>query len=160
MPPWRWSASRWVAWSGGAVISDAQGTVSWGFQKYEDTVIDRCTPELHATSRSGAITQLSQIPGMVTRAAGPATKMGLTGTYLQLSVPVTVDCPGVRLAAGANLMAIWPGSTDPTVTVDVWLLEDGDRLLILTRGVRGHPSPTRLENLDRTLDTLQYLPAT
>ena len=57
-------------------------------------------------------------------------------------------------------MAIFPGPSEPTVTVDVWLLEDGDRLLILTRGVRGNPSPARLGNLNLTLDTLQYVPTT
>ena len=51
-------------------------------------------------------------------------------------------------------MAIWPGQTDPTVTVDVWLLEDDDRLLILTRGVRGRPSPATLESLNLTLEEL------
>ena len=145
----------WETWQGGAVIKNGQ--VSWGFQKYEDTIIDQCRPERHATSTSGAITQLSQIPGTVTRAARPANKLGLTGTHLQVSVPVLVDCPNGD-AAGANLMADWPGSTDPTVTVDVWLLEDGDQLLILTRGVRGNPSPATLENLNLTLDTLQYVP--
>ena len=76
---------------------------------------------------------------------------------MQLSIPVRVNCSSGP-AALANLMAIFPPPTDPSVTVDVWLLEDGDRLLILTRGVRGNPSPARLESLDRTLDTLQYVP--
>jgi hypothetical protein len=62
-------------------------------------------------------------------------------------------------ASGGTLMASWDGSADPTVTVDVWLLEDGDQLLILTRGVRGNPTQDTLANLDLTLDTLRYLPA-
>ena len=107
---------------------------------------------------SGAITQLSHMEGTVTRAARPANKLGLTGAYLQLSVPVrAAHCPNGD-ATNGTLMVNWPGSTDPTVTVDVWLLEDGDRLLILTRGVRGNPSPATLENLDLTLDSLQYAP--
>jgi hypothetical protein len=146
----------WQNWSAGAVIANAQ--VSWGFKMYEDTPIDQCHENRHAASMSGAVAQLSHIEGTVTRAARPVTRLGLTGTYLQLSVPVTVDCPNGD-ASGGNLMVIWPGSTDPTVTVDVWLLEDGDRLLILTRGVRGNPSPATLRNLDRTLDSLQYVPA-
>ena len=56
-------------------------------------------------------------------------------------------------------MAIWPGPPDPRVTVDVWLLQDGDRLLILTRGVRGKPPAEMLDSLDRTLGTLRLVPA-
>ena len=145
----------WNTWPGGAVIQSGQ--VSWGFQKYRDTPIDQCHPGRHATSTSGAVRQLSQIPGRVTRAARPATKMGMSGTYLQLSIPYTVHCPSGE-AYGANLMAIWPGAPDPTVTVDVWLLEDRDRLLILTRGIRGNPPPATVESLDRSLDNLQYEP--
>jgi hypothetical protein len=147
----------WESWSAGAVLRDYQGTVSWGFQKYEDTPIDQCNPDQHATSTSGAITELSHIAGRVTRAARPANKLGLAGTYLQLSVPVTVHCPNGD-ASGGDLMAIWPGQTDATVTVDVWLLEDDDRLLILTRGVRGKPSSATLESLNLTLDSLRYVP--
>ena len=94
----------------------------------------------------------------MTVAPRSSTKMGLMGTYLQLSVPMDVKCPNGD-ASGGTLMASWDGSTDPTVTVDVWLLEDGDQLLILTRGVRGNPTQDTLANLDLTLDTLRYLPA-
>jgi len=83
--------------------------------------------------------------------------MGQTGSYLQLSVTVSVDCPNGD-ATGANLMAIWDGPKDPTVTVDVWLLEAGDELLILTRGVRGNPPAANLESLDKTLETLRLAP--
>ncbi len=150
----------WSTWSAGASAADGKGVVSWGFQKYEDTIIDQCHQPRHATTRQAAATQVSQVQGTtVTVAPRPATKMGLTGTYLQLSVPIDVTCPH-GTASGATLMASWDGSTDPTVTVDVWLLEDGDQLLILTRGVRGNPSRDTLTNLDLTLDTLRYLPAT
>jgi hypothetical protein len=149
----------WGTWHGGAYIADSDGAVSWGFQPYEDTIIESCHPERHATSRPAAIAQLSHVPGRVTRAARPADKLGLTGTYLQVSVPITVDCQDGTTGNG-SLMASWDGPEDPTVTVDVWLLEDGDRLLILTRGVRGHPSPADLANLDQTLDSLEYLPTT
>ena len=146
----------WETWESGGVMYDTAGVVSWGFQKYEDTPIPTCSPVRHATSMSGAISQLSHGQGTVTRAARPATKLGLTGTYLQLSIPYDMDCPNGLVSGG--LMASWPGAGAPTVKVDVWLLEDGDRLLILTRGVRGNPSSATRENLDRTLDTLHYLP--
>jgi hypothetical protein len=148
---------RWQSWSGGAYIPGE--IVSWGLQRYQDIPIDQCHPGRHATSISGAVTQLSQIPGKVTRAPRPVTKLTLPGTYLQLKIPVTVECPNGE-AYGGNLMAIWDGSSAPTVTVDVWLLEDGDRLLILTRGVRGTPSEATVKTLDQTLDTLRYEPAT
>ena len=148
----------WETWERGAVTYDAKGTVSWGFGKYGDTPLPQCRPAQHATSMSGAISQLSDSEATVTRAARPATKLGLTGTYLQLSVPVDLDCPRGLVSSG--LMASWLGAGAPVTRVDVWLLEDGDRLLILTRGVRGNPLPATVENLDRTLDTLQYVPPT
>ena len=43
-------------------------------------------------------------------------------------------------------------------TENVWLLEHGDRLLILTRGVRGDPPAEMLDSLDRTFDTLRIAP--
>ena len=150
---------RWTVWDRGAVIREPnKGVVSWGFQYYEDTKIDPCRQGRHAKTLSGAISQLSHLPGTVTRAARPTEKLGLTGTYLQLSVPIEPHCPNGKAAADATLMANWSGVVDPTATVDVWLLEDGDRLLILTRGVRGNPTAATLENLDLTLDTLQYVP--
>ena len=82
--------------------------------------------------------------------------LGLTGTHLQLSIPVDVTCRAGEYGGG-YLMSIWDGPTDPRVTVDVWLLQDGDRLLILTRGVRGNPPAEMLDSLNRTLDTLRLV---
>jgi len=152
--PWE----TWETWSGGAVMYDSGGTVSWGFQKYEDTPIEACHPKRHAASRREAVDQLSNVQGTVTKTARPATKLGLSGTYLQLSVPTDVNCP--KAPASGSLMASWPGPGGPNTTVDVWLLEDGDRLLILTRAVLGDPSLARLGYLDRALATLEYLPHT
>lgn len=148
---------NWIGWSGGARKHDRQGGVSWGIQEYNNTIIDPCT-DRHATTMAGAIRQLSEIPGRVTQAARPDTALGLTGTHLQLSIPVQVDC-GAGQPGGGYLMAIWEGPQDPRVTVDVWLLQDGDQLLILTRGVRGNPPAEMLDSLDRTIDTLRLVPA-
>jgi hypothetical protein len=150
---------NWKAWSGGAYMTSPQSTVSWGIDNYAGTVIDRCRPDEHAKTRAGAITQLSQIEGTVTQAARPAAKLGMTGTYLQVLVPVDLDCPSGVEPSGANLMAIWDGgSTAPTVTVDVWLLGDDEDMVILTRGVRGTPPTEMLKDLDKTLDTLRPAP--
>jgi hypothetical protein len=152
---------NWKAWSGGAWMTSPQGTVSWGVGTYAGTIIDRCRPGQHAKTRAGAITQLSHIDGTVTKAAQPARKLGMTGTHIQVRVPVDhLDCPsGVEPGvepSGHNLMAIWDGgSTAPTVTVDVWLLGDGKDMIILTRGVRGTPPAEMLESLDKTVDTLR-----
>jgi hypothetical protein len=144
---------HWIAWSSGAHLENVLGTASWGVREYYKTIIDPCTGR-HATTLEGAISQLSELPGRVTTSPRPVTALGLTGTYLQLSIPVDVTCRGETVSAG-YLMAVWDGPQDPTVTVDVWLLQDGDRLLIMTKGVRGEPSPEMLDNLDQTLNTLR-----
>jgi hypothetical protein len=148
---------NWIGWSGGAYLHNLQGGVSWGIQEYDHTTIDPCI-DRHATTLEGAIRQLSEIPGRVTQAARPDTALGLTGTHLQLSIPVDVTCREGEYG-GAYLMAMWLGPTVPRVTVDVWLLQDGDRLLILTRVVRGNPPAEMLDSLDRTLSTLRLVPA-
>ena len=94
----------------------------------------------------------------MTKTARPASALGLTGPYLQLSVPVDVECKSGTPGEG-YLMAVYDGPPDPRVTVGVWLLEDGDRLLILTRGVRGDPPAEMLDNLDRTFDSLRLVEA-
>lgn len=147
---------NWIGWSGGAQKHDLDGGVSWGIQAYDDTIIDQCS-DRHATTLEGAIRQLSELPGRVTQAAQPDSALGLTGTHLQLSVPVKVDCGGGE-PGGGYLMAIWDGPPDPRVTVDVWLVEVEDRLLILTKGVRGNPPAAMLDSLDRTLQTLRLVP--
>jgi hypothetical protein len=148
---------NWKAWSGGAYMTSPQGTVSWGLDTYAGTIIDRCRPGQHAKTRAGAITQLSQIDGTVTQAAQPARRLGMTGTHIQVRVPVDhLDCPPGVEPSGSNLMSIWDGgSTAPTVTVDVWLLGDGKDMIILTRGARGTPPAEMLESLDKTVDTLR-----
>ena len=83
----------------------------------------------------------------------------MTGTYMQLRVPVEQVCPSGDPPTAHNLMAIWTGgSYAPTVTVDVWLLGDGQDMIILTSGVRGTPPTQMLDDLDATLDTLRRAP--
>ena len=77
---------------------------------------------------------------------------------MPLPLPVDLECPGGASPTPANLLAIWNGSTDPTVTVDVWLIERQDRLLMLTKGVRGHPSEATLVELNQTMDSLRFEP--
>jgi hypothetical protein len=150
---------NWQAWSGGAYMTDANGTVSWGLDTYAGTIVDRCRPDRHAKTRAGAISQLSQIAGTVTRSARPARKLGMTGMHLQVRVPVDVHCPAGVEGSGHNLMSVWDGgSTAPTVTVDVWLLGDGPYMVVLTRGVRGTPPADMLAELDKTIDTLRPAP--
>ncbi len=148
---------HWYGWSSGAHIENVLGTVSWGLKEYQDVPIEPCHPNRHATSKAGAINQLTELPGRVTQAPRATTALGLPATHLQVSVPVDVTCGGTT-SFDAYLMAMWEGPSDPKVTVDVWLLEDGDRLLLLTKGVRGEPSPEMLDNLDATLNTLRLAP--
>src|SRR3954463_5377014 len=92
----------WQAWSGGAFMPRLEGTVDWGVDAYARTVIDRCRPDRHAKTRAGAITQLSEIAGTVTRAARPARKLGRAGTYMQVRVPVdNLHCPPGVEGSGA-----------------------------------------------------------
>ena len=80
--------------------------------------------------------------------ARPETVLGVTGTHMQVEIPVQHTCHNGNEATGAALMAVWKGPQDPTVTVDVWILDDGGRLLLLTKAVRGNPSPAQLEALE------------
>ena len=127
-----------------------------GLGLYSDTPIDRCDADRRAESLAGAVRQLTGLPGRVI--AGPSREPATGATHLRLSLPVDVECPDGSTPTPANLLAIWDGSTDPTVTVDVWLIEHEDRLLILTKGVRGHPSKATLEELNQTVDSLRIQP--
>ncbi len=146
----------WDAFSSGIYKSDTASAVSMGVGLYGDTPIDRCDAGSRAESLAGAVRQLTGLPGTVIAGPSPETVMGVT--HLRLSLPVDVECPGGATPTPSNLLAIWDGSTDPTVTVDVWLIEHEDRLLILTKGVRGHPSKATLEELNQTMDSLRIQP--
>jgi hypothetical protein len=145
----------WVGHDG-IYKSEAESAVTVTLGLYSDTIIDRCDTSRHAESLSGAVQQLSRIPGTVTIAPSRETAMGVTGTtHLQLSIPVDVECTNGATPAIANLNAIREGPTDPTVTVDVWLFEHDGRLLLLTKGVRGNPSEATIKELNQTLDSLR-----
>lgn len=148
----------WERWSGGAFLTNARGSVSWGLHPYDDVVIDPCRPDRHAATAIGAVRQLSVVPGRVAQPPRSATVLGLTGTHLRLSVPAEVECRG-GAPGRANLMALGPAPRDPFVTVDAWVLDDGDRLLLFTRAVRGTPSTSMLRALDQTLSTLRLAAA-
>ena len=136
---------------------DTAGVVGWGFQKYEDTPIPTCGPVRHATSMSGAISQLSHGQGTVTRAARPATKLGLTGTYLRLSIPYDMDCPNGLVSGGPDgVLARGAGAPTGRSTSGSSRTATGcSSSPAVCAGTRRRP---RGENLDRTLDTLHYLP--
>ena len=153
------TGENWEAWNGGAWMTSPQGTVSWGIDTYVGTTIDQCRPGQHATTRAGAISHLSRMPGTVTQAPRPASRLGMSGTHMQVRIPVNPDCPSGVEGAEHNLMAIWDArSTPATAIVDVWLLGDGEDMLILTRGVRGTPPAEMLADLDRTLETVRLAP--
>jgi hypothetical protein len=152
------SGEGWESWDSGSHQSTSLGAVSWGSARYADTIIQRCNELRRATTMRGAIRQLTHIQGTVTQAPTTTTRLGLTGTHLQLEIPVDVECPGGIEPTMANLMALYAGPTDPTVTVDVWVLEAGDDLVILTKGVRGNPTAEMLQDLDTTFNSLAYTP--
>jgi hypothetical protein len=149
----------WRVWDSGAHLDAAAGTVSLGIREYHDIHVDRCSPDgpqlTKGLSRGQVVRQVSRVAGtQVTSPPSPATMLGLTGTHLQVSVPWReIECP-TGTVTEAVLMASWDGPKDPTVTVDVWVLEDGDRLLMLTKSVRGNPSPAQLEALETAMGTL------
>ncbi len=150
----------WHGVTNGAVLSDAGGTVSWGLDDHAGMRVDRCHPAsstLPSTlTRPQVVDRVSRVRDTrVTSAARPATALGLSGTRLQVSIPITLECKWGTDHGGA-LNAIWDGpSAAPRVTVDVWVLERGDQLLMLTRSVRGNPSPATIESLDKVLETLR-----
>ena len=150
----------WHGVTNGAVLSDAGGTVSWGIDDHAAIRVDRCHPansNLPPTlSRPQVVDRVSRVRDTrVTSAPRPATALGLRGTRLQVSIPINLECKWGTNYGGA-LMAIWNGpSAAQRVTVDVWVLERGDQLLMLTRSVRGNPSPATIESLDNVLETLR-----
>lgn len=148
----------WSHWPHGAYQSRTVGTVSWGVQPYRDTIIDRCSELTRANTMAGAIAQLSSIQGTVTKPPTDASRLGLTGTHLQLEIPGKVACTHGVDPTEANLMAIWDEeSPDPTVTVDVWLLDADGTLLLLTRAVRGNPTEETRAELKATFASLEFL---
>ena len=148
----------WDAFSSGVYKSNKISAVSMGLGIYSDIPIDRCDNDRRAETLAGAVRQLSGLRGTVIAGPSPETVMGVTGTHLRLSLPVNLECPGGASPTPANLLAIWNGSTDPTVTVDVWLIEHEARLLMLTKGVRGNPSQATLVELNQTVDSLRLQP--
>lgn len=148
----------WSHWPHGAYQSRAGGTVSWGVQPYRDTIIDQCNELTRATTMAGAIAQLYSIQGTVTKPPTEASRLGLTGTHLRLEIPGKVTCTNGVDPTGGNLMAIWDEEwPDPTVTVDVWLLDADGTLLLLTRAVRGNPSEEMRAELRATFASLEFL---
>jgi hypothetical protein len=153
----------WYGASNAAFRSDAGGTVAWGLDLASSIDVDRCHPDgpflPSGLTRPQVVDRVVSVAGTrVTSPARPATALGLKGTYLQVSIPMTLECP-TGTVEGYALLATWDGpSPAPRVMVDVWVLGRGKEMVILTRSVRGEPSPETIASLDNALATLELGP--
>lgn len=146
----------WLVGGSGIYKAEARSAVSIGLDVYSGVIVDQCNPGERAESVAGAVRQLSRIAGTVTVAPRRETVMGLPARHLQLSIPVDVACTNGATPTGSNLNSVWDGPTDPTVTVDIWLVQQDGYLILLTKSVRGTPSvDTRIE-WNRTMDSLRF----
>jgi hypothetical protein len=150
----------WHGASNAAFRSDAGGTVAWGLDLASSIDVDRCHPDgpflPPGLTRPQVVDRVVSVADTrVTSPARPATALGLRGTYLQVSIPMTLECP-TGTVEGYALLATWDGpSPAPRVMVDVWVLGRGKEMVILTRSVRGEPSPETIASLDNALATLE-----
>ncbi len=134
--------------------------MSWGLDLASGIDVDRCHPDgavlPPGLTRPQVVDRVaSVVDTQVISPARPATALGLKGTYLQVSIPITLECP-TGTVEGYALLALWEGPTpDPRATVDVWVLGRGKEMVMLTRSVRGEPSPETIASLDSALDSLE-----
>lgn len=150
----------WHGGSNAAYRSDATGTVAWGLDLASGIYVDRCHPDgpllPPGLTRPQVVDRVaSVVDTQVISAPRPASALGLKGTHLQVSIPFDLECP-TGTVGGSALLAIWDGpSPARRVTVDVWVLGRGDDKLVLTRSVRGEPSPETIASLDNAIATLE-----
>ncbi|HSV38429.1 MAG TPA: hypothetical protein VLI04_06680 [Nocardioidaceae bacterium] len=148
----------WIGWDGGAILRGSAGYISWGFQEFKNTPINRCQPDWPVATRREAVDQVLGARGRITIPPRATTKLGLVGTYLQLRIPADLTCASGATPARGNLMALWDEDRGYRVKVDVWVLEDDDRLLILTSATRGTPTAEMRQSFDESLDSLRLEP--
>lgn len=150
----------WYGATNAAFRSDAGGTVSWGLDAASGIYVDRCHPDgpllPPGLTRPQVVHRVaSVVDTQVTSPPRPASALGLKGTHLQVSIPFDLECPTGTVGDSA-LLAIWDGpSPARRVTVDVWVLGRGADMLVLTRSVRGEPSPETIASLDNALASLE-----
>jgi len=150
----------WIGWDSGAILRTSAGYISWGLQEFNHTAINRCRPDSAVLTRLEAVDQVLGVQGKITIPAQATAKLGLIGTYLQLKIPSDVTCTSGATPNQGNLMALWDEDKGYRVTVDVWVFEHHDRVLILTRSTRGTPTAEMLQNFDESLDSLKLEPRT
>ncbi len=154
----------WYGGSNAAYRSDAGGTVSWGLDLASEIYVDRCHPDdprlPPGLTRPQVVDGVASVTDtQVTSPPRPASALGLKGTHLQVSIPLDLECPTGTVTATGALLATWDGpSPAPRATVDVWVLGRGQAMVMLTRSVRGDPSPETIASLDAALGTLELGP--
>jgi len=154
----------WRTSSSGAWQASASGAVSWGIAEYMGMNVDRCHPNgaglPSGLSHGQVVDRIADVPGTrVLDAPSPAPFFGtdLPATHLQVSIPVKIQCE-TGLETDPALDAVWGGRLGPRVTVDVWVLEYDDEVLLATLSARGNPSSDMLDDRTSTLETLRFVP--
>lgn len=152
----------WRASSSGALQSTPDAVVSWSLAGYRDVNVNRCATTGAALpgglSRAQVAEQIAAVPGTrVLEAPAPATFFGLGGptTHLQISLPMVIQCETGPVSDGA-LDSMYDGPRDPRVTIDVWVIEHDDEVLLASMARRGAPPPEMLQELASTVESLRF----
>ncbi|HEX5970120.1 MAG TPA: hypothetical protein VFY88_16705 [Intrasporangium sp.] len=154
----------WRTTSSGAWHNSTSGAISWGIAEYRGMDVARCEPGgaglPSGLSRAQVVDRIAEVPGTrVLDAPSPAPFFSaeLPATHLQVSIPMKIRC-ATELETEPALDSMWGGRLGPRVTVDVWVLEYGDDVLLATLSSRGNPSSEMLDERTSTLESLRFAP--
>ena len=162
----------WQGYAAGAFRStdDGEALIGWGADVFTSFPVDHCRPrgEQRPARTVGAMAErLTHVQGTtVTSAPTRVTRFGRSGLHLQLHVAGDATCP-MSGVPGDNVhdaltwyldhgdLARTPGTR---VTVDLWLLKDGGRIVVVGKVVTDRATAEDRENIDETLDHLRLAP--
>lgn len=161
----------WEALSSGAVQNTDDGVSlgGWGVNVFASVPVDPCRPlgpQRPAPPTASAVAeQLANVDGStVTSSPAQVTRFGRSGTHMKLHVSKTACMKrrqadeGFQFAWYVNRTLDAIGPPEPGATVDLWVLEDGDRLLVVGKAVTEQATPSDREQINATIETLRLAP--
>jgi hypothetical protein len=162
----------WEGYEAGAYQSTGFGEalMGWGVDELTSVPVDPCrlsgkqrpTP----TTVAAMAEQLSQLQRLtVTRAPTRVSQFGRSGMHLQLEVGRDACPASGEPGYGGPDAYTWflsddnlDGPPDTDITFDVWVLKDGDRIVVVGKAVTEWATPADREKLDETLSNLRLAP--